>query len=794
MASSVPQIGQSVGHYRIVERIGAGGMGVVYRAHDEQLDRDVAIKVLPPGTLTATARKRLHAEARTLAKLSHANISHVYQFTSQNGADFLVMEYVDGMTLAKKLAKGPVAEEELLALGEQIARTLQYAHEHGIIHRDLKPGNIMVTSAGQVKLLDFGLAKMLRTSATAATESLSEVLGPAGTLSYMAPEQLRGTEPDFRSDIYSAGVVLYEMATTHKPFEDKISTALVGNILHKPPPPPQMLRSSLSPKLQDIILKCLEKDPENRYQSAKELAIDLRRLASPSSVSGQIPIAQARIPRRPPVAIAVIAVGFVLALLLALNSGQWWQRLIGKAATEQIKSLAVLPLENLSHDPTQDYFADGMTDELISDLAQIGSLRVISRTSAMHFKGTREPLREIARELNVDVVVEGSVLRVGDRVRITAELADPRSDRALWANSYERDQHDVLALQREVALAIAHQIKLTLTPQERQVLSTAQPVNLKAYEAYLQGRFYLSQRTPQALTTGVEYFQRAIAEDPKYAIAYAGLADSYGLLTSYGVRPATETMPKAKAAALHALELDDNLAEAHASLAMIHWGFDWDMPGAEKEYRRALELAPGYATAHHWYALYLSSLGRHQEAIAEMQQAQILDPLSPIISTNIAWCRYLAHQYDQAIQQARVTLQQFPDFAAAHEVLGQAYAENSMAEEAIPELQKVILIAGDAPLAQAELGYAYAVYGKREEALAILAKLTDESHRNTVPPYAMAILHVGLGNRDEALRWLEKSYQERDVRLVNLKVHPMFDRVRSDPRFQDLLRRIGLSY
>jgi TolB-like protein/Flp pilus assembly protein TadD len=451
-----------------------------------------------------------------------------------------------------------------------------------------------------------------------------------------------------------------------------------------------------------------------------------------------------------------------------------------------------LPLENLSHDPTQDYFADGMTDELISDLAQIGSVRVISRTSAMHFKGTREPLREIARELNVDAVVEGSVLRVGDRVRITAELTDPRSERDLWANSYERDQRDVLALQREVALAIARQIKLTLTPQERHALSTAQAVNLKAYEDYLQGRFYLSQRTPHALITGVEYFQRAIGEDPKYAIAYAGVADGYGLLTTYGVLPATESMPKAKAAALHALELDDSLAEAHASLAMIHWGFDWDMPGAEKEYRRALELAPGYATAHHWYALYLSSLGREPEAFAEMRQAQNLDPLSPIISTNFAWCYYLAHQYEQSIQQARLTLQQFPNFSAAREVLGQAYAENSRGEEAIAELQRFILTAGDDPLTQAELAYVYAVSGKRQEALATLAKLTDESHRNSVPAYAMAIVHAGLGNRDEALQWLDKSYQERDARLVNLKVHPMFDRLRSDPRFQDLLRRIGL--
>jgi eukaryotic-like serine/threonine-protein kinase len=791
--SNVPRmIDQTISHYHILQKLGGGGMGVVYRAHDERLDRDVAIKVLPPRILTDTkARERFRTEARALAKMSHPNIAHVYDFDSQNETDFLVMEYVDGITLANKLAKGALPEEELLTLGEQIGRTLAYAHEQGIVHCDLKPSNIMVTASGQVKLLDFGLARLLRASETAATESTAEAVGPAGTLAYMAPEQLRGAEPDTRSDIYAAGAVLYEMATARRPFEAKLPTALVDDILHKPPLSPQLLRTSLSPKLEDTILKCLEKDPETRYQSAKELAIDLGRLAATSSASSRIPTAKVPL-RQWPVTMSVIAVCVVLALLFAVNLGGWRERWLGRATPGHIKSLVVLPLENLSHDSTQDYFSDGMTDELISDLAQIGSLRIISRTSAMHFKGTHEPLRQIARELNVDAVVEGSVLHVGERVRITAELIDVQSDKNLWANSYERDQRDILALQRDVALAIAQQVKTTLTPQERLVLTTARPVNLKAYEAYLQGRFYLSERTPEALTTGVEYFQRAIAEDPKYAIAYAGLADGYGLLASYGVRPAVETMPKAKAAALRALELDDDLAEAYTSLALIRWSFDWDLVGAEKAYRRALELAPGYATAHHWYALYLSSLGRNQEAFAEMREAQSLDPLSPIISANFAWCYYLAHDYGRAIDQARETLERYPNFSAAHEVLGQAYAENSMAGEAISELQKAILTSSDEPLTQAELAYAYAISGKHEEALAILTKLEKGSRRSPASPYAMAILHVGLGNQDEAFRWLGLSYQERDAHLVNLKVHPVFDRLRSDLRFQELQRRIGL--
>jgi serine/threonine protein kinase/Flp pilus assembly protein TadD len=786
-------IGQTISHYRILQKLGGGGMGVVFRGHDERLDRDVAIKVLPPGILTdAKARERFRTEARALAKLSHPNIAHVYDFDSQNETDVLVMEYVDGTTLANKLAKGALPEEELLALGEQIGRTLAYAHEQGIVHCDLKPSNIMVTASGQVKLLDFGLARLLRPSDTAATESVAEALGPAGTLAYMAPEQLRGAEPDTRSDIYAAGAVLYEMATARRPFDEKLPTALVDDILHKPPLSPQLIKTSLSSKLEDTILKCLEKDPETRYQSAKELAIDLGRLAASGVVSSRIPTPEVRVRRQWPLLISLMAVSVVLVLLFAANLGGWRERWLGRATPGHIKSLVVLPLENLSHDPNQDYFSDGMTDELISDLAQIGSLRVISRSSAMHFKGTHEPLRQIARELNVDAVVEGSVLHVGERVRITAELIDAQSDKNLWANSYERDQRDILALQRDVALAVAQQVKTSLTPQERLALTTAEPVNPKAYEAYLQGRFYLSGRTPEALTTGVEYFQQAIAEDPKYAIAYAGLADGYGLLASYGVRPAVETMPKAKAAALHALELDDNLAEAYTSLGLIRWSFEWDLGGAEKAYRRALDLAPGYATAHHWYALYLSSLGRNQEAFAEMRVAQSLDPLSPIISTNFAWCYYLAHQYGQAIEQARKTLERYPNFSPAHEVLGQAYAENSMDGQAISELQKAILTSSDEPLTQAELAYAYAISGKREEAVTILTKLERGSRRSSASPYAMAILHVGLGNQDEAFRWLDLSYQERDAHLVNLKVHPVFDRLRSDLRFQELQRRIGL--
>jgi len=495
------------------------------------------------------------------------------------------------------------------------------------------------------------------------------------------------------------------------------------------------------------------------------------------------------------VAAAAVAIAVVLAFLgpNARFLGSPKAGMSGGNSGAQFRSIAVLPLENLSSDSAQEYFVDGMTAELISDLAQIGSLRIISRTSAMHFKGSHEPLRQIARELNVDAVVEGSVLRAGDRVRITAELTDARSDRNLWSKSYERDQHDVLALQREVSLAIAQQVKATLTAQERTALSAARPVDVKAYEAYLQGRFYLNQRTPEAFSRGIDYFQQAIAKDPEYALAYAGLADGYWLLASYGVQPANEVMPKAKAAALKALQLEETLAEAHTSLAQIQWSYEWELPAAEKSYKRALELAPGYATAHHWYALYLASLGHGQEALAQMAQAQSLDPLSPIIGANLAWCHYLAHQYSQAIQQARKTLQQYPNFAPAHEVLGQAYAESGMPDQAISELREAIREPGGDPLLQAELAYAYGISGKREEAIAILKKLDTASEPGSPSSYARAVIYVGLGNSDEAFRWLEKTYEERDIRLINLKVHPVFARLRPDARLSELERRIGLN-
>ena len=621
-------IGKSISHYRVTAKLGAGGMGEVYRAHDERLDRDVALKVLPAGLLAdESARKRFRKEALMLSKLNHPNIATVHDFDTEDGVDFLVMEYVAGTTLAEKLAGRALPEKEVARLGTQMAAALEEAHERGVIHRDLKPSNVMVTPKGQTKVLDFGLAKLVRpVSETAVTESLTEAPAAAGTFPYMAPEQLRGKTVDARTDLHALGVLLYEMATGQRPFPEARGPRLIDAILNTAPVPPSRFQPRLSTELERIILKCLEKDPENRYQSAKEIGVDLRRLGSSTSVSAvREPIAS-RIPWRRAVLASVSVVAF-LAVLFALNVGGLRERLRAPAAMAPIKSLAVLPLDNISGDPEQEYFADGMTDALIAELGQISALRVISRQSSMRYKGSDMPLPEIARELNVDAVVEGSVLHSGERVRVTAQLIGATPERHLWAESYERDLGNVLALHSEVAQAIARKIEIAVTPEEQTRLARVRPVNPEAHEAYLKGQYYLNMGVhDERFNKAIDYFNEAIEKDPAYALAYAGLAEAYARLGVY--RPPKEFFPKAKAAAMKALELDDTLSEAHTSVAVARAFYDWDWAAAERGFKRAIELNPSSASAHVWYGDMLGALGRLDESLAETKRGHELDPVS----------------------------------------------------------------------------------------------------------------------------------------------------------------------
>jgi serine/threonine-protein kinase len=786
--------GQTLGHYRILEKIGAGGMGEVYLARDERLGRDVAVKVLPPDlVLDESVRKRLRKEAQALSKLNHPNIEILFELGSEEGAEFLVMEYVPGVTLGDRLTQGPLPEREIARLGVQLANGLAAAHSQGVVHCDLKPGNLRITPDGRLKILDFGIAKSLRVTRETSkydvtTESTTGGQALVGTLPYMAPEQLRSEPTDARSDLYSTGAVLYEMATGQRAFRDGVPPRLTDAILHQPAVPPRAMNARISPELERIILKCLQKEPENRYQSAADLEVDLRQLATlevPRSGTG---VRRLPIWRRHAGLATALAVA-LSAILVGLSVGRWWEQQASRSGPGRIQSLAVLPLQNLSGDPQKDYFADGMTDLLIADLSQLSALRVISRTTMMQYKGTRKPLPQIARELSVDAVMEGSVLSSDNRVRITAKLIQGATDKSLWVQSYERDVRDVLKLQGDVASAIADEIRIAVTHQERARLTHAPPVVPAAYDAYLKGREHWLKGTAQEGQQARQYFEQAAQIDPNYASAYAGLADYYW---SAEALPPRLAMPKAKQYALKALEIDPTLAEAHTSLGVVRFLADWNWPQAERDFRRALELNPGDVEAHRMYSAYLSAMGRAEEALAEIRKAQELDPLSIAAQITVGWAFYYARRYDQAVEQCGKILELQPDSVSAHDCLGLSYLAQKMYEKAIAECQRAVDLSGKDLNRAVDLGRAHALAGNKAEARKALNELRARAKRSYVPPSLFAQIHLGLGEKKQGLAWLETAYTDRDQYLTRLKVDPAFDSVRSDPAFQDLMRRLGL--
>lgn len=787
-------IGQMLGRYRLVEQIGAGGMGVVYRAHDDRLERDVAIKVLPPGALADdAARRRFHKEALALSKLSHPNVASVHDFDTADGVDFLVMELVSGTSVDARAAAGALPEREVLALGIQLADGLAAAHAEGVIHRDLKPGNLRLTADGRLKILDFGLAQLLRRpDDRTQTGTVDDHGRLAGTLAYMAPEQVRGEAVDARTDLYAAGAVLYELATGRRPFADHPPLRVPEAIVHETPPAPRAVNARVSVELDRIVTKCLDKNPERRYQTAVDLRVDLERLRTPSVVSIAATRAAPARRRAALVGMTLVALAAAAALGTLLNVAGLRDRLRGPAGPLQIQSIAVLPLENLSRDSEQEYFADGMTEALIADLAKISALRVISRTSVMRYKSPDRSLPEIARALNVDAVMEGSVLRAGDRVRITAQLFHAPTDRHLWAETYERDLRDVLALQSEVARAIAAEIHATITPDERRRLTTARPIDPAAHRAYLEGRYQWNKRTPEGLTKAVEHFRRAIDLDPAYALAYSGVAESYVLMPAVGIATMAprDAVPKAKAAATKALEIDDTVVDAYTALGYIKMHFDWDWIGAEQAFLKARELNPNLSTF--WYGAYLADTGRHSEAIREAQRAQTADPLSPIVSAGLAWMYHLARQHDRAIEASRTTLELAPDFPIAYMRLGWAYQQKAMYPEALAAFEKAITLSGRGSDNLAALAYVHARAGQRRQAERVLATMKQMSRETYVSAYNMALVYTGLGDKESAFEWLEEALSERAWAMAEVNVEPALDPLRSDPRFGDIVRRVGL--
>jgi len=762
-------IGQTFSHYKILEKLGSGGMGVVYKAQDTRLGRNVALKFLP-GELAQNrqALERFQREARAASALDHPNICTIHDIGEQDGQPFIVMQFLKGHTLRKFLGSGPLDQDHLIEWSIQISSALDAAHDKGIIHRDIKPDNVFVTENGPIKLLDFGLAKLVEEGPYGSPAELdTQVEGPltapgigVGTPYYMSPEQLLDKELDARSDIFSFGVLLYEMATDHMPFQGQDLGAVFQKILNEAPVLPEKLNPGLPDWLGRVIQKALEKDREVRYQSAKELLEDLTRLKQGGN-----------------------------------SHSQWTTSTPPKVKAQP--SIAVLPFINMSPDPENEYFSDGLAEELINALTQLKGLRVASRTSAFSFKGGHESISQIGRELKVDTVLEGSVRKAGKRLRITAQLTNIADGYHLWSERYDREMEDIFDLQDEIARKIVDKLRLGLEMDSQQPLIKRYTENLEAYNMYLKGRYHLNQRTEPSLLKAVECLEKAAAEDDGYALPHAGLAEAYILLNLDcpllpGETAHSDTHSKAKDAARRAIELDESCAEAHVALALVHYRLDWDWKQAEKEFRRAIELNDGFATGHHQYAMLLASLNRLDEALVEIKRAHELDPLSPIISTAVGRILHFSRRFEEATAQCRRTLELNSQFAGAYFDLGLTYILQEMYPEAIAAFEKLKELSEDPKGAMLYLAATYFRMGDRDKGLEIFDALMEMSKTEYVSRIPLASVYNESGDKEKAFELLEQGYKARDSNLVYLPCEPVFDSLRSDPRFQDLLDRMGL--
>ncbi|MDQ6788509.1 MAG: FlgO family outer membrane protein [Acidobacteriota bacterium] len=834
MPESLPT-NTTLSHYRIVSHLGTGGMGEVYLAEDTKLGRRIALKLLPAHTIAnADNLRRFEQEARAASSLNHPNIAHIYEIGESDNLHFIAMEYVEGKSLSDKIASRPLPITEIASIGAQIADALEEAHSKGITHRDIKSDNVMLDRRGRVKVLDFGLAKISQNTETAGSEDATQVkTNPGvvmGTVSYMSPEQSLGRETDARTDIWSLGVVLYEMATGKLPFTGNSLTEIIEQITHAQPEAIARFNYDVPPELEVIIKKTLRKKLEERYQTAHDIRVDLQSLARELDLTEHSIAPKRSVERKISsgneqptqtltqkqtvgtseaepihttssaeyIATEIkqhkrgFAIGIIILLLVAICLGYWF--LANRYAnTKQIESIAVMPFVNESGSADNEYLSDGMTESLINSLSQIPKLNVKARSSVFRYKGKEIDLKKIAQELNVQAILNGRVAQRGEQLILNLELVDAQTENVIWSEQYNRKQTDFVLLQNEIARDVSNKLRVKLSAADENRIAKNYTTNSEAYQLYLKGRYFLNQGTREGQIKSIEYFQQAVNLDPNFALGYAGMADVYTLLgTTFdaSIKP-REAMPKARIAAQRALEIDPNLSETHTSLAWIKYRFDWDWRGAEEEFKQAIALNPNNAQAHHWYADFLVAMGRFDESLAEIKRARELDPFSLLINWNVGRILFYARRYDEAIAEFNRTLELDQNSLRTHSFLERIYAAKGMNEEAFAEHLKNDSLTGFDAERITNLKEIYAATGWKAVWQKEIEWTLEDSKNRYVSPFGMALLYKSRGDKERAIEWLDKAFEERSGTLVTLKVDSSWDNLRDDPRFQDLLRRIG---